>query len=97
MNKKNKTIALLLAAMTVLSFNGMAQQVPLPKTAADVVGPEAGTTLTKEYVQMVGKFAYTWGYAMVNSHNRRAAFEYVTSKNGRNLNEKNKQRNANKG
>jgi hypothetical protein len=57
-------------------------QVPLPKTAADVAGPASGTNLTKEYVQMVGKFAYTWGYAMVNSQNRRAAFEYVTSKNG---------------
>jgi len=57
-------------------------QVPLPKTAADVAGPASGTNLTKEYVQMVGKFAYTWGYAMVNSHNRRAAFEYVTGKNG---------------
>lgn len=26
------------------------QQVPLPKTAADVPGPAAGTVLTKEYV-----------------------------------------------
>jgi hypothetical protein len=57
-------------------------QVPLPKTAADVAGPASGTALTKEYVQMVGRMAYTWGYAMVNSHNRRAAFEYVTSQNG---------------
>jgi hypothetical protein len=38
--------------------------------------------MTKEYVQTVGRMAYIWGYAMVNSHNRRAAFEYVTSQNG---------------
>ena len=57
-------------------------QVPLPKTAADVPGPTAGNAMTKEYVQMVGRMAYVWGYAMVNSHNRRAAFAYVTSQNG---------------
>jgi len=51
-----------------------AQQIPIPKTAAEVPGPAAGTAMTKEYVQMVGRMAYVWGYAMVNSHNRRAAF-----------------------
>ena len=56
--------------------------MPLPKSAADVPGPAAGNTMTKEYVQSVGRMAYVWGYAMVNSHNRRAAFAYVTSKNG---------------
>jgi hypothetical protein len=65
-----------------VSDKEQAGQVPLPKTAADVAGPASGTNLTKEYVKMVGSFAYTWGYAMVNSHNRRAAFEYVTSHNG---------------
>jgi hypothetical protein len=50
------------------------QQVPLPKIAADVSGPVAGTAMTKEYVQMVGRMAYVWGWPLVNSHNRRAAF-----------------------
>ena len=59
-----------------------AQQVPLPKTAAEVPGPAAGTEMTKEYVQMVGRLAYVWGYAMVNSHNRRAGFAFVTGQNG---------------
>jgi len=59
-----------------------AQQVPLPKTAADVPGPAAGTAMTKEYVRTIGRMAYVWGYALVNSHNRRAAFAYVTSQNG---------------
>ena len=59
-----------------------AQQVPLPKTAVEVPGPAAGTAMTKEYVQMVGKMAYVWGYTLVNSHNRRAGFAYVTGQNG---------------
>jgi hypothetical protein len=51
-----------------------AQQVLLPKTAAEVPGPAAGTAMTKEYVQMVGRMAYVWGWPLVNSHNRRASF-----------------------
>ena len=64
------------------STQAQASQVPLPKTAADVPGPASGNAMTKEYVQMVGRMAYVWGYALVNSHNRRAAFAYVTSQNG---------------
>ena len=71
------------AVIGALAFTtALAQQVPLPMTAADVPGPAVGTTMTKEYVQTVGRMAYTWGYAMVNSHNRRAAFAYVTGQNG---------------
>jgi hypothetical protein len=81
---KIQTKALLAVVLmgALASTNTQAQQVPLPKTAADVPGPAAGTAMTKEYVQMIGRMAYTWGYAMVNSHNRRAAFAYVTGQNG---------------
>jgi hypothetical protein len=51
-----------------------AQQVPIPTTAAQVPGPAAGTAMTKEYVQTVGRMAYLWGWALVNSHNRRVGF-----------------------
>ena len=62
-------------AMTLLAPTGaFAQQVPLPKTAAEVPGPAVGTALTKEYVQMVGRMAYVWGWPMVDSHNRRESF-----------------------
>ena len=67
----------LIAAMLVsaLAFTSVyAQQVPIPKTAAEVPGPVPGNTMTKEYVQMVGRMAYVWGYPMVNAHNRRVAF-----------------------
>ena len=30
--------------------------------------------MTKDYVQMIGRMAYVWGYPMVNAHNRRVAF-----------------------
>ena len=49
-------------------------QVPIPKSPADVPGPFPGNTMTSAYVQLVGRTAYVWGYAMVNAHNRRAAF-----------------------
>ena len=81
MKTKQTLIAAALACALALS-TAQAQQVPLPKTAAEVPGPAAGTAMTKAYVQMVGRMAYVWGYALVNSHNRRAAFAYVTSQNG---------------
>ena len=34
------------------------------------------------YQAWAGRIAYLWGYAMVNSHNRRATFASVTSKHG---------------
>jgi hypothetical protein len=79
-SKPKLVLVALIGALTLLSVQ--AQQVPIPTTPAQVPGPAAGTAMTKEYVQMVGRMAYMWGYAMVNSHNRRAAFAYVTSKNG---------------
>ena len=70
---KTKTI-LIAALMGALTFTtAQAQQVPLPTTAAEVPGPAAGTAMTKEYVQMVGRMAYIWGWPLVNSHNRRAS------------------------
>jgi hypothetical protein len=51
-----------------------AQQVPIPATADQVPGPTPGTAMTTAYVQMVGRTAYFWGYALVATSNRRAAF-----------------------
>jgi hypothetical protein len=74
---KTRLIKIFMATMLLgaLAFTtAQAQQVPLPTTAAEVPGPAAGTAMTKEYVQMVGRMAYVWGWPMVNSHNRRASF-----------------------
>ena len=75
MKMKYSQILIAAAFVCAVAFTtAQAQQVPLHKTAAEVPGPAAGTAMTKEYVQMVGRMAYVWGWPMVNSHNRRASF-----------------------
>ena len=69
-----KPIALLLFSSVALT---KAQQVPQPKSASEVPGTPEGTVMTKEYVQMVGRLAYVWGWPLVNQLNRRAAFAQV--------------------
>jgi hypothetical protein len=49
-------------------------QVPIPTSASEVSGPVSGTLMTKEYVQMVGRAAYFWGYPIVATSSRRDAF-----------------------
>jgi hypothetical protein len=62
------------AVSLMLAGTAWAQQVPIPTTPADVPGPTPGTAITKDYVQMVGRAAYFWGYPLVATNNRRAAF-----------------------
>ena len=71
---KTKTIltATLVGALALASAH--AQEVPTPKTAAEVPGPAPGTAMTTAYVQMVGRMAYLWGWPLVNNANRHAAF-----------------------
>jgi len=61
-------------ACGLLRMPVIAQQVPIPTTAAEVPGPASGTAMTTAYVQMVGRMAYLWGWPLVNSVNRAAAF-----------------------
>src|SRR6516164_1942794 len=61
-------------ACGLLRMPVIAQQVPIPTTAAEVPGPAFGTAMTTAYVQMVGRMAYLWGWPLVNSVNRAAAF-----------------------
>ena len=63
-----------LVASIALTTIAHAQQVPAPKSAADVPGTPPGTVMTKEYVAMAGRLAYVWGWPMVNQINRRASF-----------------------
>ena len=49
---------------------------PGPK-AAELPGTLPGTVFSKEYIQMVARFAYFWGWPMVNSFNRRVALTSV--------------------
>jgi hypothetical protein len=71
-NLKAPGLAMILSALLATATH--AQQVPLPKTAAEVPGPPPGTAMSKEYVQSVGRMAYLWGWPMVNSVNRSKAF-----------------------
>lgn len=50
------------------------EQVMIPTMASEVKGPASGNNMSKAYVQMVGRFAFVWGYPLVNAHNRRIAF-----------------------
>jgi hypothetical protein len=44
---------------------------------AEVRGTPAGTVMTKDYVETVGRMAYVWGWPLVNNSNRRATFARV--------------------
>jgi hypothetical protein len=61
-------------ALAMLAGSTQAQQFPIPTTAAQVPGPAAGNTMTKEYVQMVGRMAYFWGWPLMSNANRAVAF-----------------------
>jgi hypothetical protein len=65
--------ALLVAFSIGLMAAAHAQQIPAPMSAAEIKGTPAGTIMTKEYVEMVGRLAYVWGWPLVNNVNRAAA------------------------
>ena len=69
---RNLLAAALVGALACTT--AQAQQVPMPKTAAEVPGPASGNAMTKAYVQTVGQMAYIWGWPLVNMANRAAAF-----------------------
>lgn len=66
-------VSVLLASVGFVSLVE-AQQVVAPKSAADIKGTPPGTVMPRQYVEMVGRLAYVWGWPMVNQINRRASF-----------------------
>jgi len=64
------TCSILIAA---LCSAGEAQQVVAPKSASEIAGTPSGTVMPKPYVEMVGRFAYVWGWPLVNNLNRSLA------------------------
>jgi hypothetical protein len=58
----------------MLARNALAQQIPFPQAAAEVPKPVPGTAMTMEFVRMVGRTSYFWGYPLVATINRRNAF-----------------------
>lgn len=71
-DKIHTLVGALVCALTLTTAH--AQRFPIPKTAAEVPGPAAGTAMTTQYVQTVGRAAYLWGWALVNNANRHKAF-----------------------
>src|SRR5580698_5733035 len=50
---------------------------PSGPKASELPGTLPGTVFSKEYIQMAARFAYFWGWPMVNSFNRRVALTSV--------------------
>lgn len=73
-SKKSATVMatypILIAALCSV---GEAQQVVAPKSASEIAGTPSGTVMPKPYVEMVGRFAYVWGWPLVNNLNRSLA------------------------
>jgi hypothetical protein len=65
--------SLLFAAGTASQL-AWAQQIPPPTSAAGVNGTSSGTIMPKDYVVMIARSAYLWGWPLVNQLNRRATF-----------------------
>ena len=60
----------IIPSMLMLAGNAQAQQVPIPRTAAEVPGPTPGP-MTTASVQMLGRTAYVWGWPLVYVYNQR--------------------------
>lgn len=77
---KTATATIFLAASLTIPSLGIAQdasaggQVPAPESAADVPQPVTGAPLSPQYADAVGRFAYIWGWPLVNMHNRQTLF-----------------------
>jgi hypothetical protein len=73
-----KQYLLIIALVGALAFStAAAQQVSPPKNAVHTPDLASGTPMTREYVQMVGRMAYLWGWPLVNVHNRRATMAII--------------------
>ena len=74
----NRTRVISLGVLVALvAMTAQAQQVPNPRTVAEVPGPTPGPW-TKAYVQMVGRMAYIWGFPLAVYFNQRAIHENIS-------------------
>lgn len=69
-----RTLALsLLVLGVIVARPATAQQVPIATKPSDVTSAATGVIMHPEYAKAIGRFAYVWGWPMVNQMNRRAA------------------------
>ncbi len=64
------TLIFALIGLVSVSVAAPAQPVAALKSAAEITSTPPGTVMTKEYVEMVGRLAYVWGWPLVNGFNR---------------------------
>ncbi len=74
--ERPQTVIAAALVFALASIGTDAQQVPIPQTAAEVSGPTPGP-MTKDYVRMVGRMAYLWGWPLVYVHNQRTELTKV--------------------
>jgi hypothetical protein len=68
-------LAMTAATAAIGSHQVQAQQPLVVSPARGTVGgPLPGTVMTKEYVAIVAREAYLWGWSLVNARHRRASF-----------------------
>jgi hypothetical protein len=73
-----KQIMVTITVVCTLAFSSAeAQQVSPLKNAAQAPDLASGTPMTREYVQMIGRMAYLWGWPLVNANNRRAGLAMI--------------------
>ena len=58
----------------MLVGSAQAQQFPNPRTPPRCQVQRRATAMTTDYVQMVGRMAYLWGWPLVDSVDRAAVF-----------------------
>ena len=64
------TLAIALVSHIAAAAEG---QVAFPNTPAEVTQPAVGVVMTPAYAKTVARWAYVWGWPIVNMMNRRAA------------------------
>lgn len=68
-----KHVILGVAVSTTFIMAAQAQPAVPAQSASEIMGTPPGTVMTKEYVATVGRFAYLWGWTLVNNYNRSLA------------------------
>jgi hypothetical protein len=59
-----------LAVTILVAMPALAQQVPLPRTPAEVTAPAQGVIIPPEYAKSMGGLAYIWDWPLVIMVNR---------------------------
>jgi hypothetical protein len=79
---RNRVVTFMVMLLALASQPAFGQEVSAPQASAVISGPAAGTPMTTEYVQTIGRLAYIFGYPLVNVYNRHKGLESAIAKFG---------------